>query len=525
MADTIAKTLRRFRRFRYYLILEGIAAGAIAGLVVVLFRILLEKADAILHVVLAFGNANRWFIPIWLVILAVIACIVTLLMKWEPHATGSGIPQVEGEMSGHLEQCWWRVLLAKIAGGILSIGSGLSLGREGPSIQLGAMVAKGFARLTRRLKTEERLLMTCGAAAGLSAAFHAPFAGVLFSLEEIHKNFSAEVLLSTMAASIAADFVSRYVVGLDPVFAFSVPEMLELAQYGHVVLLGLLLGGLGVAYNRSIDLSQRLYRKIPSQTVRLLVPFLCAGALGFTLPAVLGGGHPLAMQVAAGSYTIDMLCLLLAVKFIFSMVSFGSGTPGGIFLPLLVLGALLGGIYHRVGGMVFALSDSQLPNFVMLGMAGLFSAIVRAPITGVVLICEMTGSFNHLLTASLVSLVAYLVPDLCRVRPIYDQLLSRMLEKQSPAGNRRNSGEKVLVDGVIHHGAAAAGKTVAQVQWPEGCLMVSLVRGEEEFVPNGDTVLSAGDRIVLLCDDWIAPEVYSHMEQQCMRLQKRGAES
>ena len=524
MADSIAKTLRRFRRFRYYLILEGIAAGAAAGLVVVLFRILLEKADGILHAILAFGGAHRWFVPVWLVLLAAIAGVVTLLMKWEPHAGGSGIPQVEGEMSGHMEQCWWRVLLAKIAGGILSIGSGLSLGREGPSIQLGAMVAKGFARAARRLKTEERLLMTCGAAAGLSAAFHAPFAGVLFSLEEIHKNFSAEVLLSTMAASIAADFVSRYVVGLEPIFAFSAPQILALPQYVHVILLGILLGGLGVAYNRSVDLSQRLYQKIPSQTVRLLIPFLCAGALGFTLPAVLGGGHPLAMQVAAGGYTIGMLCLLLAVKFVFSMVSFGAGAPGGIFLPLLVLGALTGGIYHRAGGAVFGLTDSQLPIFVMLGMAGLFSAIVRAPITGVVLICEMTGSFNHLLTVSLVSLVAYLVPDLCRVRPIYDQLLSRMLEKQKNTEKRQNSGEKVLVDGVICHGAAAAGKSVAQVQWPEGCLMVSLVRGEEEFVPNGDTVLSAGDRVVLLCDAWIAPDVYAVMECQCMCVQKEEAE-
>lgn len=520
MAESIVRTIKRFRRFRYYLVLEGIAIGALAGLVVVLFRILLEKVDGLLRVILAFGKIHGWFIPVWLVVLAAVAGLVALLIKWEPYASGSGIPQVEGEMAGHLEQCWWRVLLAKIAGGTLAIGSGLSLGREGPSIQLGAMVAKGFARLTKRIKTEERLLMTCGAAAGLSAAFHAPLAGVLFSLEEVHKNFSAEVLLSTMAASIAADFVSRYVVGLEPIFAFSVPEMLELSQYGHVVLLGLLLGCLGVLYNCSIDLSQRLYQKIPYQTVRMLIPFLCAGVLGFTLPSVLGGGHPLAMQVAAGEFAVGTLCLLLAVKFIFSMVSFGSGAPGGIFLPLLVLGALMGGIYHQTGGMVFGLSDSQLPNFVMLGMAGLFSAIVRAPITGVVLICEMTGSFHHLLTATLVSLVAYLLPDLCRVKPIYDQLLSRLLENEKPADKRQVSGEKILVDGVIHHGAVAAGKVVSEILWPEGCLVVSLVRGEAEFVPNGDTRLQAGDHIVLLCDVFAAPEVHETLERYCVRMRQ-----
>ena len=520
MAASIARTLSRFRQFRYFLILEGIAAGALAGLVVVLFRILLEKADGLLHGILAFGQTRVWFMLVWLGLLMGIAVLVAWLMKWEPYAAGSGIPQVEGEMTGHLEQCWWRVLIAKIAGGTLAIGSGLSLGREGPSIQLGAMVAKGFSRLTHRMKTEERLLMTCGAAAGLSAAFHAPFAGVLFSLEEMHKNFSAEVLLSTMAASIAADFVSRYVVGLEPIFAFSVPEMLGLAQYGHVVLLGLFLGLLGVLYNRSIDLSQRLYQKLQSPTVRMMIPFFCAGVLGFALPVVLGGGHPLAMDVVSGRYAVGMLCLLLAVKFVFSMVSFGSGAPGGIFLPLLVLGALVGGIYYQAGGMVFDFSESQTANFVILGMAGLFSAIVRAPITGVVLICEMTGSFNHLLTLSLVSLVAYLVPDLCRVKPVYDQLLSRLLEKQNPAGKQQASGEKVLVDGVICHGAAAAGQAVANILWPENCLVVSLVRGDMEFVPKGDTVLQAGDRIVLLCDAFAAPEVHQTLERYCMHIKR-----
>lgn len=517
----IVQTLRRFRSFRYVLILEGIGVGLLAGAVVVLFRFLLEQADILLHIVLAFGGEHPWLIPVWMAVLAGIAFLVTLLIKWEPNASGSGIPQVEGELEGKLDSCWWRVLLSKVAGGILAIGSGLSLGREGPSIQLGAMAAKGFSKLTKRIKTEERLLMTCGAAAGLSAAFNAPFAGVLFSLEEIHKNFSSEVLLSSMAASIAADCVSRYVFGLGPVFTFSVPQMLPLSQYGHVAVLGVLLGFTGVLYNRSIDLSQRLYQTIRSQALRLIIPFMCAGALGFLLPDVLGGGHTLALQVASGGYTFFMLCLLFCVKFVFSMACFGSGSPGGIFLPLLVLGALVGGIYIQGVGTLLPLSNDMLPNFVVLGMAGLFSAIVRAPITGIVLISEMTGSFRHLLTLSLVSLLAYLIPDLLKIRPVYEQLLSRLLEKQTPAGRRQGTGEKVLVDGVIHQGAAAVGKTVADIAWPETCLMVSLMRGETEMVPKGNTVLCAGDRIILLCDLSAAPDVRQTLERQCMRMQQQ----
>lgn len=511
---TITQTLRRFRSFRYFLILEGILVGIAAGVTVVLFRLLLEQAGRLLDAALDFGSNRPWFVPVWLLIMIIASLLASLLLRWEPFISGSGIPQVEGELLGELDQKWWRVLLAKCAGGLLSIGCGLSLGREGPSIQLGAMAAKGFSRLTKRMKTEERLLMTCGASAGLSAAFNAPFAGVLFSLEEIHKHFSPEVLLSTMASSITADFISRNVFGLSPIFTFDIPQMMPLNQYGHVLILGVLLGVLGVLYNLSIGASQTLYKKIPFRPIRLLVPFLCAGLLGFLCPRVLGGGHALAMDISLGGFALGSLCLLFAVKFLFSMVSFGSGAPGGIFLPLLVMGAMIGGIYFAAAGALFPLPDSLLANFIILGMAGYFSAIVRAPITGIILISEMTGSFHHLLTLSIVSLAAYLIPDLVHCRPIYDQLLHRILSDRSSEAHVKVTGEKLLLDSVIVHGSAAEGKRVADIAWPETCLLVSLARGEEEFVPKGDTVFRAGDRLVLLCDEGAAPDAHRTLEQQ-----------
>lgn len=512
--NTIIKTLRRFRTFRYSLIMEGVFAGGLAGLVVVLFRLLLEHASNLLNAILAYGQAHPWFVPVWLAIVSVASFVVYRLLKWEPYISGSGIPQVEGEMIGRIDEKWWRVLLAKCAGGLLSIGCGLSLGREGPSIQLGAMVAKGFSRLTHRMKTEERLLLTCGASAGLSAAFNAPLAGILFSLEEVHKNFSSEVLLSTMAASVTADFISRNVFGLKPVFSFHIPEMLPLRYYGHVIVLGILLGLLGVLYNASIGHSQKLYQKVPVQ-LRMLVPFLCAGVLGFCYPQVLGGGHALAMEISLGGFTLGSLCLLLAVKFCFSMVSFGSGAPGGIFLPLLVLGSIIGSIYYTGVGYFLPLPKDFLSNFIILGMAGYFSAIVRAPITGIVLISEMTGSLGHLLTLSLVALLAYLIPDLMKCKPIYDQLLRRMLANQSGGKAAVPTGAKVLLESIIHHGSAAENHKVCEITWPNTCLVVSLMREEQEFVPKGDTVFHAGDKIVLLCDENAAAAAHKILERQC----------
>lgn len=507
--------IRRYRTFRYELIAEGVAVGALSGLVVVAFRYLVAYGDAILHAILNFARENLWCIPLWFVFLLAAAFVVSKLLQWEPLISGSGIPQVEGEMLGEFDSCWYRVLLAKLAGGLLSLGCGLSLGREGPSIQLGAMMAKGVSRVLGRVKTEEKLLMTCGATAGLSAAFNAPIAGVLFSLEEIHRHFSPEVLLSCMASSITADFVSRNVFGLKPVFHFQDIEMLPLADYGHVLALGLLLGIMGVVYNRSIKMSQDCFQKISTHTVRLMVPFLLAGIFGFLYPAVLGGGHSLVEELSSGNMILSGLLLLFLLKFLFSMVSFGSGAPGGIFLPLLVLGAVIGSIYYQGADMFFVSLDGFLGNFIILGMAGYFSAIVRAPITGIILISEMTGSFSHLLTLSIVSLVAYIVPDFLRCPPIYDQLLHRLLAKEKKTDSNLSHVEKILVEGTIAHGSRAEGSRISQMPWPRNCLVVSLMRGEEETLPHGQTKLQAGDRIVVLCDETAESSLKKIIQEEC----------
>ena len=513
--NTVIKTMKRYRSFRYSLILEGVLVGAIAGIVIVAFRLLLEKADMLRQMALAFGKTHSWFVPVWFLLLAAAAVVVALLLKWDSLISGSGIPQVEGEILGEIDQTWWRVLLAKCAGGILSLGFGLSLGREGPSIQLGAMAAKGFSRITKRVKTEEKLLMTCGASAGLAAAFNAPIAGVLFSLEEIHKHFSPEVLLSSMAASITADFVSRNVFGLKPVFTFDIPRMLPLHLYGHVLILGLIMGFMGILYNTSISKSQDLYQKIPNTTVKLLIPFLLAGVFGLVYPATLGGGHALVEVLSSGEMALGALLLLFVIKFCFSMVSFGSGAPGGIFLPLLVMGAVIGCIYFGLVGTTSPALDGLIGNFIILGMAGYFSAIVRAPITGIILITEMTGSFSHLLTLSMVSLVAYLVPDLMKCPPIYDQLLHRILAARGRKTGVELFGEKVIVESMIYHGSAAEGRQISEIQWPKTALVVSVARWGAEFVPRGDTRIMAGDKLVVICDEAMEGLVHQTLEEEC----------
>lgn len=421
---------KRARRIPVMLITEGLCVGLVGGFVVLLYRVALTFAGDWLVKILSYMKGNPFRCVVWFLILAALAWIVGKLVKWEPMISGSGIPQVEGEIAGRLSQNWKRVLPAKFAGGFLCMLGGLSLGREGPSIQLGAMAGQGISRALGRGKREEKFLMTCGASAGLSAAFHAPLAGMMFAVEEIHKTFSIPILLPVMTASVTADYIASHILGLDPVFRFQITEYLPQNYYWLLILLGILVGVSGVFYNWGMLKAQELYRKIPfmKETGRLLIAFLTAGVLGIVMPWVLGSGSGLIVSLTQGEMVLGMVVLTLVMKFLFSAVSFGSGAPGGIFFPLLILGALIGAVFAMAGVEFFGLAPVYVNNFVLLGMTGFFTAIVRAPLTGIILLFEMPGSISQMLSLSIVSVTAYIVATLMRSEPIYDSLLKRILK-------------------------------------------------------------------------------------------------
>ena len=431
MRKDTTSTIKRAERFQIILIGEGILVGGIGGLVVLLYRMCLEYAGKWLNMILEYARQSPIRIAAWFLILIAMAWLVGKLVNYEPMISGSGIPQLEGEMVGKLEQKWWKVLPAKFVGGFLCLLGGLALGREGPSIQLGAMVGKGISRGMDRGKTEERFLLTCGASAGLSAAFHAPLAGVMFSLEEVHKNFSVSVLLSVMTASLTADFLSSTVLGIDSVFQFDIVKALPQEYYWMIVALGIVLGATGAFYNWFTLKVQSLYNnaKFLNTTTKLIIPFVCAGILGFTAPELLGSGHALIEYLTNTDVMLGTVLFILIGRFLFSAVSFGSGAPGGIFFPLLVLGGFIGGTFATVGVQFFGLDAMYINNFVLLAMAGYFAAIVRAPLTGIILIFEMTGSLSQMLSLSIVSIVAYIVATLLKSKPIYESLLERLLER------------------------------------------------------------------------------------------------
>ncbi|MCF2600656.1 MAG: ClC family H(+)/Cl(-) exchange transporter [Veillonellaceae bacterium] len=433
--DNLLELLVDKRRFSLRLLLEGLAVGLGAGISISVFRYLLAGSEILRPVIYhnlreALADGQWQWLALYILSFIIIAYLLKLIVAREPMCTGSGIPQIKGILQGDMSMRWFSVLWSKIIGGVLAIGAGMSLGREGPSVQIGACVGQGLSQTSRRTRFESRILMTAGAGAGLAAAFNAPLAGVIFGLEEMQKTISPALLLTGITASITAATVTEVVFGMSPVFSMGYLLPLPLNLFDVLVATGIVIGLLGRLFNIALAYSLNTYSRLGlSGMKKPLVPLALAGILGFVLPEILGGGNLLVDSLVVTDYTIGFLCLLFVGKFLFTMICFGSGVPGGIFLPMLVLGAAGGAVLAKLLVLAGLLPAMYYADIIVFGMAAYFSSVVKSPVTGSILILEMTGSFQHMLALLVVSLTAYVISDLTGGRPVYDELLDRALGK------------------------------------------------------------------------------------------------
>ncbi|MDY3296818.1 chloride channel protein, partial [Selenomonas sp.] len=283
-------------RMKLRLFLEGNLIGVLTGFVIAAFRYLLVLSEEALPRLYAWlAAASPVWTTAWCAVLAAIGYVLYRIVRHEPMTSGSGIPQIEGILAGEMQMNWARVLAWKFIGAVLGIGAGLSLGREGPSVQLGACLGQGVGRMARRAPGEDRYLLTAGAGAGLAAAFNAPLAGVIFCLEELTKDFSPLVLMGAVAACVTATTVVQQFFGLAPVFHMGDVPVVETGSFFLLlVLLGLFVGFVSLAFNRSLTFSLDTFArvKLPAWS-KPMVPLFVSLVMGFTLPQVLGGGSPL----------------------------------------------------------------------------------------------------------------------------------------------------------------------------------------------------------------------------------------
>jgi CIC family chloride channel protein len=406
------------------------AVGATAGLVGALFRIVLAWADTARTALVIFSHAHApgWIgstIPAGVCLLGAAAgCWLT--QRLAPHTAGSGIPRVEGVLRNHLKPAGALILPVKFIGGALSIGSGLALGREGPTVQMGGTVGRLFDDLFKRYTPEPWTMIAAGAGAGLAVAFNAPLAATIFVVEELIHRFSARIFSATLIACISGTVVLRAMLGNATDFHVVFNGVLPATVLPHYLTLGVIAGFFGVAFNLTLLASLKYFERfnaLPAGSKGAMVGAF-AGIVAWFWPRLAGGGEPLAQQVLSHQMVLSLLIPVLLLRHVLTMASYGSGAPGGIFAPLLALGALLGNLFdHAIATLSHGTVDPAA--YVVVAMAACFTAVVRSPLTGVVLVLEMTGAWTLILPMMAASVTAYAIPELMGNPPIYDSLRNR----------------------------------------------------------------------------------------------------
>ena len=476
---------------------RGALVGVVVGAIVSSFRFFIEHLFNFVQQL--YKNLDHSPLN-WAAILILYLCIILLacqFIKKNSNVKGSGIPQVEAELKGLLQIDWWSTLWQKYILGILAIASGLMLGREGPSIQLGAMGGKGLAKKLALSPVEERALIASGSAAGLAAAFNAPIAGLLFVVEEVYHHFSRVFWVSTLAASLVANFVSLNVFGQTPVLNMPdhIPHI-DLSSYWIFLAMGIFLGLSGYLYEIAVLNIGRVYEKLGNwlhvtAPYRSIFAFLLILPIGFYFPHLLGGGHHLVLDLAHIPLSVQTLFLYFAIRFIWSMISYGSGLPGGIFLPILALGSILGALVAAVLLQLGLIQPNQLPLFVILGMSGYFSAISKAPLTAMILVTEMVGDIRTLMPIGLVTLTAYITMDLVKGAPVYEAMLEQLMPEMT-------SGSDVLTLIEIPVSEKIAGRQVRDLDLPRDLLITTHQHNGKNSTVHGSTRLYLGDSIYLV---------------------------
>jgi CIC family chloride channel protein len=424
-------TTERGTRFVGLLVLAVLAAvsGAASGLVGAIFRLTLERADRARDAVIAAGH-GRGIVGFLLVCggaAAAVALAAWLVRRFSPYASGSGIPHVEAALNEEVPPTPPGLISVKFVGGVLAIGAGLALGREGPSVQMGAAIAHVVGRVCRRGWQDLRVLLAAGAGAGLATAFNAPIAGAVFVLEELVGRFEANIAISALGASAAAIAVARALLGDAPDFDVEPLAYVGVEALPLFVLLGIAAGLAAALYNSLLLGTLAAMDRLSHWPVEMRAAVIGAavGALAWFVPELVGGGDDITQRTLVGGATLSALSLAFLLRFGLGAISYAAATPGGLFAPMLVLGTQLGLFFGILCRIAFPGMAVDTTAFAVVGMAAFFTGVVQAPVTGIALVIEMTASFTMLLPMLAACFAAMLVPNLLGRAPIYELLRQR----------------------------------------------------------------------------------------------------
>lgn len=398
-----------------------IVIGVLAGLSAVLFA-------------LGIDLAMRWFFGIdpsaarlFVVPPAVSLLTGFLLVRYFPDVRGSGVPQTKAAYHLHAGVIPPRVPLGKFLTGVLCIGSGHSIGREGPSVQIGAGVASAVGQWLRLPPARLRDIVPVGAAGALSAAFNTPVAAVLFALEEIIGDMNAALIGSTVVASVSAVIVQRSILGNEPLFQVPPYQLEHPAELVAYAVLGVVGGALSVAFCKGLLALRATFQALPARS-RVLQPAMGGVLIGGILifvPEVMGVGYEHVDQALHGGLIFRTLVLLCIVKIVATLISYASGNAGGVFAPSLFIGAMAGGAVGTIVQQVAPFPTAGPGAYALVGMGALFAGIIRAPMTSVFMIFEITQDYQVFVPLMVANLLSFVISRRYQPTPLYHALLEQ----------------------------------------------------------------------------------------------------
>jgi chloride channel protein, CIC family len=398
----------------------AVLIGVFSGLLVVCFQI-------------AINTTRLWLLgsalapsPLRLIIVPALAglAVAFLVMKIFPQVRGSGVNQTKAAVyasNGHIP---FSTVAGKFITCALAIGSGQSLGPEDPSLQIGAGFASWLGRRLRISRDKVRLIAPVGAAAGLAAAFNAPIASVLFVIEEVIGRWSAGVLGAIVLAALSSVVVMRNFLGAEPLFRVTTYRLGHPTELVAYAVLGVAGGFAAVVFSRLIAVVRPRLMRLPWRThyFQPAIAGLVVGLIGIAFPQVLGAGYQTIDQAMHGQYTWQLLAILAVVKIIATVISFSSGTPGGMFAPSLFIGAMLGGAVGGVERHFFPGLTGSVGAYALVGMGTVFAGFLRVPMTSVFMVLELSGNYSIIVPVVISNAIAYVISRRYQKVPLFDML-------------------------------------------------------------------------------------------------------
>ena len=411
----------------------AILLGVLVGCVGSLFQLSIHGVDTLLNHCFIYVKAQAWPVPMVSAGVSMLMVLIAfLLVRWiSPEGGGSGVQEIEGALLHKRPILWRQLLPVKFIGGVLAISAKMASGREGPTIQmggnLGAMLGEAFKISSKRRDA----FIAAGSAAGLAVAFNAPLAGVLFVIEEMRNQFNFSFVNFKIVAicCFISTIILHLIIGSKPAISMTLFNEPSLQLLWIFFLYGILIGFLALIFNILLMKTLRIIKtfSIAGRYTYVLIIGLVIGYLAYTYPTLVGGGYDIIEQSLTISPSFSALAWLIFLRFIITILCYGTGAPGGVFAPMLALGTLCGLTVPYILHILNIDIPIESGMFAVAGMAAFFSASVRAPITGIILVVEMTQNYLLILPLMVTCLTSTTLMQLFKNKPLYTQLLTETL--------------------------------------------------------------------------------------------------